>query len=431
MGPFPHDAAPAQITEANPAGTDGFEFVEFAGPDPEAIRAQFRQMGYAHVATHRAKAVELWQQGDVSYLLNAEPGGHAADFAADHGPCAPSMGWRVADAGHAFRHAMANGAEAYEGPGRTMDAPAIRGIGGSLIYFLDGHRDGSVYNAEFDWHAAAHPEGMGFHYLDHLTHNVHRGNMDVWFDFYGRLFNFREIRFFDIRGKHTGLISRALTSPCGRIRIPINEDAGEDGQIVEYLRRYQGRGHPAHRRRRARHLRGGGPTRGERPQVHAAAACDLLPDVARAGAGARRASGPHGRARHPGRRGGHHDGPRRHARHVDPAPDLLQDDDRARSSSSSSSARATRASGRATSRPCSRPSSGTRSSAACSRRARPGPRPGPIARCPRGRCGPAGCPDPPPAWGARAAARCPRPLTRAWVRRVPRLAFEARPRPRT
>jgi 4-hydroxyphenylpyruvate dioxygenase len=242
MGPFPHDAPPAEITDDNPAGTDGFEFVEFAGPDPEAIREQFRRMGYAHVATHRAKPVELWQQGDVSYLLNASPDGHAAEFVAAHGPSAPSMGWRVADAAHAFRHAVARGAEPYEGPGRTLHRPAIRGIGGSLIYFVDGHRARSPYNDEFDWHAAANPEGVGFHYLDHLTHNVHQGNMDVWFDFYGRLFNFREIRFFDIQGKHSGLISRALTSPCGRIRIPINEDRGENGQIVEYLRRYNGEG---------------------------------------------------------------------------------------------------------------------------------------------------------------------------------------------
>ncbi len=242
MGPFPHDAAPAEISDANPAGTDGFEFVEFAGPDPDAIRGHLARMGYAHVATHRTKAVQLWQQGDVSYLVNAESGGHASRFAQAHGPCAPSMGWRVADAGHAHRHAVSRGADAYDGPGRTMDAPAIRGIGGSLIYFLDGHRERSVYDAEFDWHASAHPEGMGFHYLDHLTHNVERGNMDVWFDFYGRLFDFREIRFFDIKGKHSGLISRALTSPCGRIRIPINEDSGEEGQIVEYLRRYKGEG---------------------------------------------------------------------------------------------------------------------------------------------------------------------------------------------
>ena len=241
MGPFPHAAPMTGVTADNPAGTDGFAFVEFAGPDPEAIRAEFRKMGYAHVATHRAKAVELWQQGDVSYLLSSEPGSHAARFAEAHGPCAPSMGWRTADARHAFEHAVARGAEPVT-EGLSVDWPAIRGIGGSLIHFVDGHREGSVHDAEFDWHAKAHPAGVGFHYLDHLTHNVHRGNMDTWFDFYGRLFNFREIRFFDIRGKHSGLFSRALTSPCGRIRIPINEDRGETGQIAEYLERYRGEG---------------------------------------------------------------------------------------------------------------------------------------------------------------------------------------------
>ncbi|NCW15050.1 MAG: 4-hydroxyphenylpyruvate dioxygenase, partial [Rhodobacteraceae bacterium] len=81
-----------------------------------------------------------------------------------------------------------------------------------------------------------------FYYLDHLTHNVFRGNMDKWFSFYEGLFNFREIRFFDIEGKYTGLFSRALTSPCGKIRIPINEDRGETGQIVSYLKKYNGEG---------------------------------------------------------------------------------------------------------------------------------------------------------------------------------------------
>ena len=241
MGPFPHDAPPTGVTPHNPAGTDGFEFVEFAGPDPDAIREQFAKMGYAHVATHRSKACELWQQGDVSYLLTTEPDSHAARFAAQHGPSAPAMAWRTANAQHALDHALAQGAERVS-EGLTIDRPAIRGIGGSLIYFVDGHREGSIYNDAFEWHAPAHPEGVGFHYLDHLTHNVHRGNMDRWFEFYGRLFNFREIRFFDIQGKHSGLFSRALTSPCGRIRIPINEDRGETGQIVEYLQRYRGEG---------------------------------------------------------------------------------------------------------------------------------------------------------------------------------------------
>ncbi|KIT16556.1 4-hydroxyphenylpyruvate dioxygenase [Jannaschia aquimarina] len=242
MGPFPHDAPHSEISEANPAGTDGFEFVEFAHEDPQVLRDLFTTQGYTHVATHKTKAVEVWQQGDITYLINAEPGSHGARFVAEHGPCAPSMGWRVADADHAFRHAVARGAEPYEGGGKVMDVPAIVGIGGSLIYFVDQYRETSPYNAEFDWVTDANPEGVGFHYLDHLTHNVHRGNMDVWFKFYGDLFNFREIRFFDIQGKHTGLYSRALTSPCGRIRIPINEDRGETGQIVEYLKRYNGEG---------------------------------------------------------------------------------------------------------------------------------------------------------------------------------------------
>ena len=241
MGPFPHDAPYAEITAENPAGTDGFAFVEFASERPQDLRDLFTRQGYAHVATHRTRAIEVWQQGDISYLINAEPDSHAMAFVAEHGPCAPAMGWRVADAQHAFDHAVAKGATPFDGA-KSMDVPAIVGIGGSLIYFIDQYRDASPFNAEFDWVAQAHPEGVGFHYIDHLTHNVHKGNMDVWFRFYGDLFNFREIRFFDIQGKHSGLLSRALTSPCGRIRIPINEDRGETGQIVEYLKRYKGEG---------------------------------------------------------------------------------------------------------------------------------------------------------------------------------------------
>jgi len=221
MGPFPHNAPRASISTDNPAGTDGFEFVEFAHPDPQSLRESFSNMGYTHVANHKTKAVELWQQGDISYLINSEPDTHAAAFIEEHGPCAPSMGWRV---------------------GKVMDAPAIMGIGGSLIYFFDQYFNQSVYNDEYDWITKAHPMGEGFYYLDHLTHNVFKGNMDVWFRFYGELFNFREIRFFDIQGKFTGLFSRALTSPCGRIRIPINEDRGETGQIVNYLKKYNGEG---------------------------------------------------------------------------------------------------------------------------------------------------------------------------------------------
>ena len=242
MGPFPHDAPKATISDANPVGTDGFEFVEFAHPEPEELRALFTKMGYTHTANHKTKDIQLWQQGDITYVLNNEPGSHARLFVEEHGPCAPSMGWRVVDAQHAFDHAVSKGAAPFTGPKKTMDVPAIEGIGGSLIYFIDKYYEANPYNAEFDWVADTHPVGVGFYYLDHLTHNVHKGNMDTWFRFYGDLFGFREIRFFDIEGKHTGLLSRALTSPCGRIRIPINEDRGETGQIVEYLKRYKGEG---------------------------------------------------------------------------------------------------------------------------------------------------------------------------------------------
>lgn len=242
MGPFPHDAPKATITDENPAGTDGFEFVEFAHPDPDALRALFARMGYTHTATHKTKQIELWQQGDITYILNNEPQSHAMRFVQEHGPCAPAMGWRVVDAQHTYERAVRLGATPYDGDDKTMDVPAIIGIGGSLIYFIDTYYGQNPYNDAFNWVSKANPEGVGFHYLDHLTHNVHKGNMDTWFAFYGKLFNFKEIRFFDIEGKFTGLLSRALTSPCGRIRIPINEDRGETGQIVEYLKRYKGEG---------------------------------------------------------------------------------------------------------------------------------------------------------------------------------------------
>ncbi len=242
MGPFPHDGARAQISAENPAGTDGFEFVEFAHPEPEKLRRLFAQMGFAHVANHKSRAIELWQQGDVSYLINMEPDSHASAFIAAHGPCAPSMGWRVVDAEHAFKHALARGARAYEGAGKALDVPAIYGIGDSLIYFIDQYVDTSPYNTEFDWISDAHPAGVGFYYLDHLTNNVFKGNMDKWMGFYADIFNFNELRFFNIEGKFSGLLSRAMTSPCGKIRIPINEDKGDKGQIVAYLERYRGEG---------------------------------------------------------------------------------------------------------------------------------------------------------------------------------------------
>jgi 4-hydroxyphenylpyruvate dioxygenase len=246
MGPFPHEAPPATITAENPAGTDGFEFVEFAHPQPEKLAILFQQMGYKPVARHKKKSVTIYRQGDINYILNADPESFAAKFVAEHGPCAPSMAWRVVNAQHAFDHAVKHGAEPYAGNDKVLDVPAIKGIGGSLLYFVDRYgAKGSVYsNDDFTWLGAEDPKpaGVGFYYLDHLTHNVFRGNMDKWSNFYIKLFNFRQIRFFDIEGKLTGLFSRALTSPCGRIRIPINESADEHSQIEEYLKKYRGEG---------------------------------------------------------------------------------------------------------------------------------------------------------------------------------------------
>ncbi|MES2432465.1 MAG: 4-hydroxyphenylpyruvate dioxygenase [Pseudomonadota bacterium] len=245
MGPFPHDAPISTISAANPAGTDGFEFVEFSHPEPEKLAELFTRMGYVAVAKHKTKAVTVWRQGDINYLVNAEPNSHAMRFADIHGPCAASMAWRVVDAKHAFAHAISQGATPYEGDDKALDVPAIVGIGGSLLYFVENYgANGSAYAKDFDWLGAVNPRpvGVGFYYLDHLTHNVFRGNMDKWWAFYRELFGFKQINYFDIDGRITGLISRAITSPCGKIRIPLNESKDDTSQIVEYLKRYNGEG---------------------------------------------------------------------------------------------------------------------------------------------------------------------------------------------
>jgi 4-hydroxyphenylpyruvate dioxygenase len=247
MGPFPHDAPPATVSADNPMGTDGFEFVEYAHSDPKQLHALFKLMGYVPVARHRTRKITVYRQGDINYLVNEQPGTHGFAFVAAHGPCAPSMAFRVVDAKAAYQRALSLGAEPADIPAaqKILDVAAIRGIGGSLLYFVDRYgAKGSAYDAEFDWLAENNPrpEGAGLFYLDHLTHNVHRGRMDVWTGFYQKLFNFRQIRFFDIEGRASGLFSRALTSPDGKIRIPVNEDAGQSGQIEEYLNVYRGEG---------------------------------------------------------------------------------------------------------------------------------------------------------------------------------------------
>lgn len=247
MGPFPHNSAPAAISEANPMGTDGFEFIEYAHPEPAKLKTLFEQMGFRAVATHRSKRVTLYRQGDVNFVVNEEPDSFAAAFAGKHGPCACAMAFRVADARKAYERALSLGAEPYTGHIGPMELyiPAIRGIGGSLIYFVDRYGSkGNIWDVDFVWTAETNPapEPAGLHYVDHLTHNVFRGRMNYWADWYGKLFNFREIRFFNIEGKLTGLMSRALTSPCGKIRIPINESIDDKSQIEEYLRDYHGEG---------------------------------------------------------------------------------------------------------------------------------------------------------------------------------------------
>ncbi|MEP3246056.1 MAG: 4-hydroxyphenylpyruvate dioxygenase [Sneathiella sp.] len=231
----------------NPMQTDGFEFVEYAAPDPEALGALFIQMGFRPVSKHRSKDVTLYRQGDVNFIVNAEPDSFAQSFARIHGPCACAMAFRVKDAAKAIEQAKAAGAWAVEsntGP-MELNIPAIKGIGDSLIYLVDRYGDkGSIYDVDFVpiEGEERHPVGAGLTYIDHLTHNVHRGRMDEWSDFYERLFNFKEIRYFDIEGKLTGLKSKAMTSPCGKIRIPINESSDDKSQIQEYLDAYHGEG---------------------------------------------------------------------------------------------------------------------------------------------------------------------------------------------
>ena len=236
----------AAITEANPAGTCGFEFVEYTAEDTAALGRLFEQLGFHAVARHRSKAVTLYRQNGINFIVNQEPDSFAQSFARAHGPSACAMAFRVADAGKAFERAISLGAEAFAGRIGPMELniPAIRGIGGSLIYLVDRFTAPSIYDIDFVPLADAdpRPKGVALTLVDHLTHNVHRGEMDRWARYYERLFNFREIRYFDIEGKLTGLKSRAMTSPCGLIRIPINESADDRSQIEEYLAAYKGEG---------------------------------------------------------------------------------------------------------------------------------------------------------------------------------------------
>lgn len=231
---------------ANPMGTRDFEFVEFSAPDPGLLHALFPKMGFSAVARHKTKPVTLYRQGRINFAVNEDSSGFAAEFAAAHGPCACGFGLRVQDAPSALKHALSAGAAECNDreSSKVLSQPAIKGIGDLTLYLVDGAPGADPYEREYEYLNGVNrnPDGAGLQYIDHMTHNVRRGQMDTWAGFYERIFNFHEIRYFDIKGKQTGLYSRAMTSPEGRVRIPINESADEKSQIQEYLDEYQGEG---------------------------------------------------------------------------------------------------------------------------------------------------------------------------------------------
>ena len=230
----------------NPMGLDGFEFVEFTSPDPDALADLFVKMGFTHVATHKTKNVRRYAQGDINFLLNMDTGGQVAGFREVHGPSANAMAFRVADSRAALEMAAERGAvpvRGERGPGE-LDIPAIEGIGGANLYLVDRHGEETIYDTDFVpvEGAGVDDHSVGLHTLDHLTHNLKRGRMDYWADYYERIFNFRQIRYFDIEGQATGLFSKAMTAPDDKIRIPLNESQDEHSQIEEFIKDYKGEG---------------------------------------------------------------------------------------------------------------------------------------------------------------------------------------------
>jgi 4-hydroxyphenylpyruvate dioxygenase len=232
----------------NPMGLMGFEFVEFASPTPQVLEPLFERLGFSLVARHRSKDVVLYRQGDINFIVNREPRSAAGYFAAEHGPSACGLAFRVKDSHHAYSRALELGAQPVEMPTGPMELrlPAIRGIGGAPLYLIDRFEDGkSIYDIDFQFLEGVprHPRGHGLRRVDHMTHNVYRGRMAYWAAFYERLFNFRQLRYFDIQGEYTGLASKAMTAPDGLIRIPLNEEASKStGQIEEFLMAFNGEG---------------------------------------------------------------------------------------------------------------------------------------------------------------------------------------------
>jgi len=237
--------------QLNPLGTDGFEFVEYTAANGEGInglKLLFSQLGFVEIAKHRAKQAWLYRQGDINFIINAEPHSQAEEFASLHGPSVCGMAFRVKNAANALSYALAHGATEYKthiGP-MELSIPAIYGVGQSLLYFVDRYGEREIYDVDFVFYpnhkSLLAQSEVGLLELDHLTHNVRQGQMDVWSLFYERIGNFKEIRYFDIEGKLTGLVSRAMTAPCGKIRIPINQSSDEKSQIEEFIREYNGEG---------------------------------------------------------------------------------------------------------------------------------------------------------------------------------------------
>ena len=242
------DAGMKPVTFDNPMGIDGFEFVEFASPEPAKLHDYFRRLGFTAVARHKTRPITTYRQRDCTYLINEDPDSFAADFAAEHGPSACGFAIRVNKLAEWVRmQALKNGAESIgeREVTKAVAAPVIKGIGGCMLYIVDRYDDkGTIHDPDYEWIEGVDrmPEGFGLTFIDHLTHNVFPGNMAKWADYYEKLFNFREIRYFDIKGAKTGLVSKALTAPDGMVRIPLNESSDAKSQINEYLNEYKGEG---------------------------------------------------------------------------------------------------------------------------------------------------------------------------------------------
>ena len=230
----------------NPMGTAGFEFVEFSSAEPEKLEKLFEQLGFTHIANHKSKKVKLFRQGSINFILNAQPGSYAEQFHKKHGPSACALGFRVQNALEAYKKAVSLNARPHTtNPGfMELNLPCVEGVGGALLFFINLYGENSIYKIDFDLIEGVdhNANSVGLNTIDHVTHNVMKGGMDRWAHFYENLFNFRETRYFDIKGSFTGLYSRAMTSPDGKIRIPINESADDKSQIAEFINEYNGSG---------------------------------------------------------------------------------------------------------------------------------------------------------------------------------------------